>query len=136
MSLSKKRQGPYQFQTTMSRITNKKTKGSHGLHQDSFKLQTMTALIKSFYGEVQILHGGSFYKKRPPWPPGERIGASADTPYFYKTSKYQYYFLIPAISSSMAVVSDLGLSMAYPNARSQTILERTPMARPIPKRTV
>jgi len=24
------------------------TKGSHGLHQDTFKLQTMTALIKSF----------------------------------------------------------------------------------------
>jgi hypothetical protein len=31
----------------MSEIT-KKTKDSHGLHQDSFKLQTMTALIKSF----------------------------------------------------------------------------------------
>jgi hypothetical protein len=27
-------------------------KGSHGLHQDSFKLQTMTALIKSFCGGV------------------------------------------------------------------------------------
>jgi hypothetical protein len=26
------------------------TKGSHGLHQDTFKLQTMTALIKSFCG--------------------------------------------------------------------------------------
>jgi hypothetical protein len=25
-------------------------KGSHGLHQDTFKLQTMTALIKSFCG--------------------------------------------------------------------------------------
>jgi len=33
------------------------------LHQDSFKLQTMTALIKSFCGGVQ---GGSFFKKRPP----------------------------------------------------------------------
>jgi len=29
------------------------TEGSHGLHQDSFKLQTMTALIKSFCGGVQ-----------------------------------------------------------------------------------
>jgi hypothetical protein len=43
------------------------SKGSHGLHQGSFKLQTMTALIKSFYGGVQMLHGGSFFKKRPPW---------------------------------------------------------------------
>jgi hypothetical protein len=25
-------------------------KGSHGLHQDSFKLQTVNALIKSFCG--------------------------------------------------------------------------------------
>jgi hypothetical protein len=29
-------------------ITNKKTKGSHGLPQGSFKLQTMTAFMKSF----------------------------------------------------------------------------------------
>jgi hypothetical protein len=45
----------------MSKITNKKTKGSHGLHQDSFKLQTMTALIKSFCGGP----GGGFFKKSP-----------------------------------------------------------------------
>jgi hypothetical protein len=38
-----------------------KDKGSHGLHQGSFKLQTMTALIKSFCGGP----GGSFFKKRP-----------------------------------------------------------------------
>jgi hypothetical protein len=50
-------------------ITNKKTKGSYGLHQCTFKLQTMTALIKSFCGGVQMFHGGSFFKKRPPWPP-------------------------------------------------------------------
>jgi hypothetical protein len=57
----------------LTRIPEKKetsiktTKGSHGLHQDSFRLQTMTALIKSFCGGVQMLHGGSFFKKRPPW---------------------------------------------------------------------
>jgi len=32
-----------------SKLRNK-PKGSHGLHQDSFKLQTMTALIKAFAG--------------------------------------------------------------------------------------
>ena len=43
----------------LTRISEKKetsittTKGSHGLHQGSFKLQTMTALIKSFCGGVQ-----------------------------------------------------------------------------------
>jgi hypothetical protein len=29
----------------------------------------MTALIKSFCGGGQMLHGGSFFKKRPPWSP-------------------------------------------------------------------
>jgi hypothetical protein len=29
-------------------------KGSHGLHIGSFKLQTMTALIKSFCGGLKI----------------------------------------------------------------------------------
>jgi hypothetical protein len=96
---------------------------------DSFKLQTMIALIKSFYGGC----GGAVFSKRAPLL--KKIGASADAPYFYKTSKYQFY-LIPAMSSSIFVVSDLGRSIGYPNARSQTILERTPMARPIPKRTV
>jgi len=39
----------YKLQTNYKlQITNKKAKGSHGLHQGSFKLQTMTALIKSF----------------------------------------------------------------------------------------
>jgi hypothetical protein len=37
--------------------------GSHGLHKDSFKLQTMTALIKSFCWGVQ---GGQFFQKAPP----------------------------------------------------------------------
>jgi hypothetical protein len=44
----KKRQGPYELQITMSKITNKKIEGSHGLPKDSSKLQAMTALIKSF----------------------------------------------------------------------------------------
>jgi hypothetical protein len=39
------------------------TKGSHGLHRDSFTLQTMTALIKSFCAGVQ---GGQFFQKAPP----------------------------------------------------------------------
>jgi hypothetical protein len=39
------------------------------LHKDFFRVQTMTALMKSFCGGVQMLHGGSFFKKRPPWPP-------------------------------------------------------------------
>ena len=42
-------------------------KGSHGLHQDSFKLQTMTALIKSFCGGVQ---GGRFFQKESPLAAG------------------------------------------------------------------
>jgi hypothetical protein len=39
------------------------TKGSHGLHKDTLRLQTMTALMKSFCGGVQ---GGQFFKKAPP----------------------------------------------------------------------
>ncbi len=50
--------------------------GSHGLHQYPFKLQTMTALIKSFCRGVQMFHGGSFFKKRPPWPPEARKGVN------------------------------------------------------------
>jgi len=38
-------------------------KGSHGLHQGSLRLRTMTALIKSFSGGVQ---GGQFFQKAPP----------------------------------------------------------------------
>jgi hypothetical protein len=37
------------------------------LHQGSFKLQTMTALIKSFCGGVQ---GGQFFQKAPPLAAG------------------------------------------------------------------
>jgi hypothetical protein len=57
----------------LTRIPGKKetsiktTKGSHGLHQDSFTLQTMTALIKSFCGGVQ---GGRFFQKAPPLAAG------------------------------------------------------------------
>jgi len=48
-------------------ITNKK-KGSHGLHQGSFKAQTMTALIKSFYGcfKGPEASRGGFLEKSPP----------------------------------------------------------------------
>ncbi|MGD2090569.1 MAG: hypothetical protein PVH61_30635 [Candidatus Aminicenantes bacterium] len=35
------------------------TKGSHGLHRDTFKLQSMTVLIKGFCGGP----GGGFFKK-------------------------------------------------------------------------
>ena len=57
----------------LTRISEKKetgittTKGSHGLHQGSFKLQTMTALIKSFCGGVQ---GGQFFQKASPLAAG------------------------------------------------------------------
>ena len=44
-----------------------RNKGSHGLHKDSFKLQTMTALIKSFCRGVQ---GGCFFQKAPPLAAG------------------------------------------------------------------
>jgi hypothetical protein len=43
------------------KVQNTHPKGSHGLHKDSFKLQTMTALIKSFCGGP----GGGFFKKSP-----------------------------------------------------------------------
>jgi hypothetical protein len=49
----------------------KKNKGSHGLHQGPFKLQTMTALIKSFCG-CYTGPGGRFSRKEPPWPPEAR----------------------------------------------------------------
>ena len=49
------------LQITMPKITYKKTKASHGLHQNSFKLQTMTGLIKSFCRGP----GGGFFKKSP-----------------------------------------------------------------------
>jgi len=43
-------------------ITNKKIESSHALPQDSFKLQTMTALIKSFCGGSR----GAVFSKRAP----------------------------------------------------------------------
>jgi hypothetical protein len=39
-----------------------KIKGSHGLYQGTFKLQTMTALIKSFCGGSR----GAVFSKRAP----------------------------------------------------------------------
>jgi hypothetical protein len=44
-------------------------KGSYGLHKGSFRLQTMTALIKSFCGGVQ---GGRVFQKAPPLAPRGR----------------------------------------------------------------
>jgi len=44
----------------------KNPEGSHGLHQDSFKLQTLTALIKSFCGESR----GAVFSKRAPLAAG------------------------------------------------------------------
>ncbi len=46
------------------------TKGSHGLHQDSLRLQSMTALIKSFCRGVQ---GGQFFQKAPPLAAGGKV---------------------------------------------------------------
>jgi len=60
----------FPYNASLIRNSNFSHKGSHGLHQDSFKLQTMTALIKSFCGGVQ---GGSFFKKSPTWPPEAKI---------------------------------------------------------------
>jgi NADH-quinone oxidoreductase subunit F len=60
----------------LTRIPEKKettittTKGSHGLHQDSLELQTMTALMKSFCGGVQ---GGQFLQKAPPLAAGGNL---------------------------------------------------------------
>jgi hypothetical protein len=61
---------PFFYTNYKLQITNKKTKGGHGLHKDSFRLQTMTALIKSFCGGVQ---GGQFFQKAPPPAAGGRI---------------------------------------------------------------
>ena len=68
----------YKLQNTNYKIQiiNKKNKGSHGLHQESFKLQTMTALIKSFCGGVQ---GGQFFQKASPLAAGGIIYFRADS---------------------------------------------------------
>ncbi|MGD2089583.1 MAG: hypothetical protein PVH61_25635 [Candidatus Aminicenantes bacterium] len=55
-------------------IKSMNQKGSHGLHQDTFKLQTMTALIKSFCGGVQ---GGQFFQKAPPLAAGGKKNEKA-----------------------------------------------------------
>ncbi|MGD2087973.1 MAG: hypothetical protein PVH61_17475 [Candidatus Aminicenantes bacterium] len=59
----------------LTRISEKKetsintTKGSHGLHQDSFTLQTMTALIKSFCRGSR----GTVFSKRVPLAAGGKV---------------------------------------------------------------
>jgi hypothetical protein len=54
------------LQSTNYKLQNKNSKGSHGLHQGSFKLQTMTALIKSFCGGSR----GAVFSKRAPLAAG------------------------------------------------------------------
>ncbi|MGD2084843.1 MAG: hypothetical protein PVH61_01545 [Candidatus Aminicenantes bacterium] len=62
----------YKLQTNYNiQITNyKKTKGSYGLHPGSFELQTITALIKSFYGGSR----GAVFSKSAPLAAGGKIG--------------------------------------------------------------
>ncbi|MGD2088375.1 MAG: hypothetical protein PVH61_19510 [Candidatus Aminicenantes bacterium] len=48
----------------------KKYKGSRGLHQGTFKLQTMTAIIKSFCGGSR----GAVFSKRVPLAAGGKKG--------------------------------------------------------------
>jgi hypothetical protein len=71
----------YKLQNTNYNLRNhkKKTKGSNGLHQGAFKLQTMTALIKSFCGGVQ---GGRFFQKESPLAKGEKNGKISYTSCF------------------------------------------------------
>jgi hypothetical protein len=61
----KKRNRPL-IKNSKMQITGKKTKSSHGLHKGSFKLQTMTALIKSFCGGSR----GAVFSKRAPLAAG------------------------------------------------------------------
>jgi hypothetical protein len=66
----------YKLQNTnYKQITNynvqnykQKNKGSHGLHRGSFKLQIMTALIKSFCGGSR----GAVFSKRASLAVGDR----------------------------------------------------------------
>jgi hypothetical protein len=57
------------LQNTNYNVQNykQKTKGSHGLHKGTYRLQSMTALMKSFCGGVQ---GGQFFQKAPPLAAG------------------------------------------------------------------
>jgi hypothetical protein len=56
--------GVFEVNQALNRLIIKsiKPKGSHGLPKDSFKLQTMTALIKSFCGGSR----GAVFSKRAP----------------------------------------------------------------------
>jgi hypothetical protein len=51
---------------------NKNLKGGHDFRLSASLPETMTTFnqkfLQMFHG-VQMLHGGSFFKKRPPWPP-------------------------------------------------------------------
>jgi hypothetical protein len=63
-------------------------KGNHGLHQDTFKLQTMIALIKSFCGgaicktqsagrkannTINAVRQAPSSMRLPPWPPEAKM---------------------------------------------------------------
>jgi len=56
----------------------KKNKGGHGLHQDSFTLQTMTALIKSF---CRGSRGAVFSKRASLAAGGKNTGERNDRDY-------------------------------------------------------
>ncbi len=57
----------------LTRISpQKKTKGSHGLHQGSFKLQTMTAFNQKFLRGGPDVSRGQFFQKAPREASGRR----------------------------------------------------------------
>ena len=65
-------------------------------------------------------------------PAGAR-GSASETP---RTRTTWMLYLMPATSSSMAVVTDFGRSIAYPRPLSQVMFVSTPIALPTPNRTV
>ncbi|MGD2085692.1 MAG: hypothetical protein PVH61_05855 [Candidatus Aminicenantes bacterium] len=62
----------YKLQITNYNVRNykQKNKGSYGLHRGSFRLQTMTALMKSFCGGSR----GAVFSKRAPLAAGGKNG--------------------------------------------------------------
>jgi len=62
----------------LTRISQKRetsittTKGDHGLHKDSFRLQIMTAFYQKFLQGGPDVSRGQFFQKAPPWPPEAR----------------------------------------------------------------
>jgi hypothetical protein len=62
-----KRRGIFEVDQVSNQLTIN-PQSSHGLHQDSFRLQTMTALIKSFCGGSR----GAVFSKRAPLAAGSK----------------------------------------------------------------